>query len=195
MYYNNLLKGARLMGKIIFKRALSFFMALILVFSVISICDYEDEAYPAKRTEAASNYNKIRKSKGYKRSKKYAKKVLKLVNKERVKRGRTRLKLNERLCVAAYVRSKEIVRYFSHDRPSGKSFSTVFTKYGIKYYYAGENIAAGYDTPKKVMYGWMHSKGHKKNILKKEYKYFGCGYYYKSSATYRYYWSQEFGAW
>jgi uncharacterized protein YkwD len=30
---------------------------------------------------------------------------------------------------------------------------------------AGENIAFGYETPGALVSGWMHSKGHRKNIL------------------------------
>jgi uncharacterized protein YkwD len=30
---------------------------------------------------------------------------------------------------------------------------------------AGENIAYGYETPRKLVYAWMHSAGHRANIL------------------------------
>ncbi len=44
-----------------------------------------------------------------------------------------------------------------------------------KFNYAGENIAMGYDTPQKVFNAWMNSKGHKANILNKNFKYVGFG--------------------
>jgi uncharacterized protein YkwD len=34
---------------------------------------------------------------------------------------------------------------------------------------AGENIAYGYDTPKALVSAWMHSKGHRANILNRHF--------------------------
>lgn len=44
-----------------------------------------------------------------------------------------------------------------------------------KFNYAGENIAMGYDTPAKVFTAWMNSKGHRANILNKNFKNVGFG--------------------
>jgi uncharacterized protein YkwD len=35
--------------------------------------------------------------------------------------------------------------------------------------YAGENIAVGYETPRALVSGWMHSSGHRANILSRHY--------------------------
>ena len=59
---------------------------------------------------------------------------------------------------------------------------------------AGENIAAGYDTPESVVEGWMNSAGHRKTILNESYDYFAVGVYYKENDPdyYFYYWDLIF---
>jgi uncharacterized protein YkwD len=39
--------------------------------------------------------------------------------------------------------------------------------------YAGENIACGYETPRALVSAWMHSPGHRANILSKHYNRIG----------------------
>ena len=41
--------------------------------------------------------------------------------------------------------------------------------------WAGENIAMGYPTGRRVVRGWMDSPGHKANILRKQYRLMGIG--------------------
>jgi uncharacterized protein YkwD len=55
----------------------------------------------------------------------------------------------------------------------------------------GENIAYGYPTAASVMNGWMHSAGHRKNILSKSYTRIGLGLARTSDGTR--YWVQNFG--
>ncbi len=122
---------------------------------------------------------------------KYQKQVLKLVNKQRKKRGLSAYKLKKSLSKAALIRTKELPKCFDHTRPDGSECFTVFEDLNISYSAVGENIAAGQMTPKQVVYSWMHSSGHKANILSKKYKYMGVGFW-KSSSGYKYYWAQEF---
>ena len=56
----------------------------------------------------------------------------------------------------------------------------------------GENIAAGNPTPEEVVDSWMHSPGHRANILNKDFKELGVGYCYKDNSTYKHYWIQMF---
>ena len=72
-------------------------------------------------------------------------------------------------------RSAEIVRCYSHNRPDGRSFSSIFKDNDIRYFLYGENIAKGQVDPKAVMRDWMNSPGHRKNILNPEFKYIGIG--------------------
>lgn len=48
---------------------------------------------------------------------------------------------------------------------------------GYSFTFAGENIAAGYQTPEQVMAGWMASSGHRANILSTSYGEIGVGYF------------------
>jgi uncharacterized protein YkwD len=56
----------------------------------------------------------------------------------------------------------------------------------------GENVAAGQVSVAEVVKAWMKSPGHRANILGK-YKFFGAGYSFNSGATYKHYWTQDFG--
>ena len=58
---------------------------------------------------------------------------------------------------------------------------------------AGENIAAGYDTPATVMAAWLKSPDHCTNIMDKDYQDLGIGYAYRANSTYKSYWVQDFG--
>jgi uncharacterized protein YkwD len=40
----------------------------------------------------------------------------------------------------------------------------------------GENIAIGQESPAEVVQGWLESKGHKENILDKDYSEVGFGF-------------------
>ena len=58
---------------------------------------------------------------------------------------------------------------------------------------AGENIAAGQDTPAAVMAAWLNSPGHCSNIMDRDYQDLGIGYAYAANSTYQTYWVQDFG--
>ncbi|MFN8196167.1 MAG: CAP domain-containing protein [Nocardioidaceae bacterium] len=55
----------------------------------------------------------------------------------------------------------------------------------------GENIAYGYATPAAVVRAWMHSPGHRKNLLNRRYKRIGLGLATTPDGTK--YWVQNFG--
>ncbi len=120
----------------------------------------------------------------------YAEQVVKLVNEERAKAGLPALKLDADITKAANVRAIEIKQKFSHTRPDGSSFSSVLKEQGVSYRGSGENIAWGQKTPEQVMNGWMNSDGHRANILNKNYKNIGVGYYQDANGVN--YWVQLF---
>ncbi|MHB0987135.1 MAG: CAP domain-containing protein [Bellilinea sp.] len=133
----------------------------------------------------------------------FEQRVVELVNIERSKAGLPPLKRNDQLDFAVRDHTRDLVEdnYFAHDtmdRVNGTLTFVCNTFTRIKMYYsgysaAGENLAAGYSTPEAVVQGWMGSDGHRKNILNKEYKEIGVGYY-QGAAQYTYYWGQDFGA-
>lgn len=107
----------------------------------------------------------------------YAEQVAKLVNEERAKAGLPALTMDADITAAANVRAKEIKQQFSHTRPNGSSFSTVLKEQGVAFRGSGENIAWGQKSPEQVMNSWMNSEGHRANILNKNFKNIGVGYY------------------
>ncbi|MGD6782040.1 MULTISPECIES: SafA/ExsA family spore coat assembly protein [Bacillaceae] len=118
--------------------------------------------------------------------------VAKLVNQERAKHGLKPLKLNWELSRVARYKSQDMIdkKYFSHTSPTYGSPFDMIRNFGISYRSAGENIAAGQQTPQEVMNAWMNSEGHRKNILSSQYTEIGVGY--AKGGQYGHYWTQMF---
>ncbi|PWK10237.1 CAP domain-containing protein [Tumebacillus permanentifrigoris] len=118
--------------------------------------------------------------------------VVQLTNAERAKNGLAPLKMNWELQRMARVKSEDMRNrnYFDHQSPSYGSPFDMMKSFGINYSYAGENIAAGQQTPESVVASWMKSPGHRANILKAQYTQIGCGV--AVGGQYGYYWTQEF---
>ena len=121
----------------------------------------------------------------------YQKEVLDLVNIEREKNGFLKLRLNQQLADVATVKSQDMINedYFDHNSPTYGSPFDMMESFGITFYAAGENIAAGYGSPKSVMNGWMRSPGHKSNILDPDFTEIGIGIAISEGTLY---WTQMF---
>jgi len=128
--------------------------------------------------------------------------MLCLTNYARAQSGLPPLRLNTALNNAgqAKLAADLSCAQFSHT-PCGQPFDSVFSTYvqGATSYQIGENIAWGtgnYGTPRGAMNGWLHSDGHRENILTAAYAELGIGY--APAQTFQGYsgatlWSQEFG--
>ena len=104
--------------------------------------------------------------------------MLKQVNAQRAKNGKSALTLNQSLCASARVRASEIAKdgCFSHTRPDDSGCFTAIS--GVSYRTAGENIAMGtwgYYGVDEIMDGWMNSEGHRANILNGDFSEVGFG--------------------
>lgn len=64
---------------------------------------------------------------------------------------------------AARKRLSEICTSFSHTRPNGSNFNTVFAECGISYSHAGENLGCG--SLDGVYSSWINSSSHRSNIM------------------------------
>ena len=106
----------------------------------------------------------------------YGMRITELVNEHRAAAGLAPVKYSAKLSEAAQVRAVEIEKSFSHTRPDGRYFSTVFAEHGISYRYSGENIAWGQKSPEEVVSAWMNSAGHRANILNAKFTELGVGY-------------------
>jgi uncharacterized protein YkwD len=105
------------------------------------------------------------------------------------------LTFDARLQCAARKHSKDMTtnNFFSHTGSDGSTLGTRVKAAGYNFRFAAENIAAGQTTPAAVVDGWMKSSGHCKNIMNKSLKNFGVGYSFSSSASFKHYWTQDFG--
>ena len=62
---------------------------------------------------------------------------------------------------------------------------------GYRYAAVAENIAAGQNSAGEVVEGWMHSPGHRKNILNSDVTQIGVGH--ARGGEFGTYWTQVFG--
>lgn len=101
--------------------------------------------------------------------------LLGYVNEVRRQYGLDELSGLELLDTAASVRAEEISQEYSHTRPDGTGYDTVFEEAGLpEWYSVAENIAVGMNcmtTVKEVFDQWMQSEGHRENILNPNVKY------------------------
>ena len=119
----------------------------------------------------------------------FERKVAELTNQERAAHGLDPLTLDDTLSGVARLKSNDMFdnNYFAHTSPKYGSPFDMMSDFGISYFSAAENIAAGYPTPEDVVNGWMNSPGHRENILGESYTHIGVGL-----ADNSYHWTQMF---
>ncbi|MCL2857843.1 MAG: CAP domain-containing protein [Oscillospiraceae bacterium] len=122
----------------------------------------------------------------------FAAEVIRLVNIERAMSGVGALEINPLLRDAALIRARELPTLFSHNRPGGSEWHTVFGEVGLSISGSGENIASGHATPSAVVVGWINSPGHRDNILARNFTQIGVGVYQDANGMLH--WVQLFGA-
>ena len=94
---------------------------------------------------------------------------------------------------AAMQRAAEIVLTYSHDRPNGEKYYTIYDE-GNRY--VGENIAYGYTSADSVLEAWKEEEdnyggqGHRRNMLNENYGYIGIGHAKYKGIDF---WVQELG--
>ena len=115
-------------------------------------------------------------------------------NRTRVKvKGLKELEYDYNLEKVAMQRALEIAVYFSHTRPNGAAWSSLYPK---GYNARGENIAYGFCTVRSVFDAFAEEKenyagqGHRRNMLNKRYTRVGVGAVQVGNVLY---WVQEFG--
>jgi uncharacterized protein YkwD len=116
--------------------------------------------------------------------------VTALVNAERGRLGLVSLRADERLRRSARAHSADMAGrgYFSHQAPDGTGPADRIRAAGYPAP-AGENIAAGQDTPAEVVRCWMNSAGHRAAILAPRARAIGVGLHDGP----RRWWTQHFG--
>ncbi len=114
--------------------------------------------------------------------------VVRLTNDRRKSKGLPALKTDPRLHSVAQTWSGEQAK----TGPTGKMFHNPILKSQIPagWSWYGENVAAGQNSAERVVQAWWDSKGHKANILHREFTHIGVGIAY--SSTGRAYYTQVF---
>ena len=102
--------------------------------------------------------------------------AIKLTNAARISSGVRPLSVNASISHMSETRAAEVGGFFSHTRPDGSRFSTLFTEMGFKYSRAGENIAHGQQTAGDTINAWLDSPPHMQNLLHPDYHHIGIGY-------------------
>jgi len=109
-----------------------------------------------------------------------------LLNGERTSRGLAPLSSNGQLGKAAQHFSANMVRqrFFDHVSPSGSTLAsrvrggTRYLRGPVRRWALGENIGWGSGelaTPAQIVDAWMHSAGHRRNILNRRFNHIGIG--------------------
>jgi uncharacterized protein YkwD len=97
--------------------------------------------------------------------------VVQEMNRQRAAFGLAPLRINSRLEAAADDRVIDMFgkHYFSHVSPDGIQPWSWVEQHGYDYREFGENLALGYPSADSVVDGWMHSPGHRANVLNRNF--------------------------
>ncbi len=91
-------------------------------------------------------------------------------NAERTQRHRVKLRWNR--CLDRYAEA-QAVRMATRQTLQHQALLPILTRCHLNL--VGENIAVGYRTGHAATVAWMHSPGHRANILRKRYRLYGVG--------------------
>jgi uncharacterized protein YkwD len=122
--------------------------------------------------------------------------VLARVNEARKRAGVPPLRSNAHLDQAAQRHAEDMLarNYFAHQSPERKTVRERARAAGYDWRAIGENIAEGQFTVDEVMDTWMHSPGHRRNILDPDFRELGVGLALgRSGGRYWIVWAQAFG--
>ena len=96
--------------------------------------------------------------------------VLELMNKERAEEGLSALTYNATIYDCGVIRANECLIKWSHTRPNGTQYWTVFEECDKKITTCcGENLAKTFTSAEQIVEVLMNSEGHRKNILYKDF--------------------------
>jgi uncharacterized protein YkwD len=106
--------------------------------------------------------------------------VIALTNIERTHHRRGALRANPRLMRAAQLQAEQMAQAsrMAHVLPGARypSVEDRIAAADYRWYTIGENVAFGQRSAAKVLDSWMHSPGHRTNILNSNFTEMGAGY-------------------
>ncbi len=124
--------------------------------------------------------------------KEMADQMIVLVNEARVEAGLNPVYAVPYLNDMSYVRARECIVNFGHQRVDGSSFVSVIDDNLVPWEKAYENIASGIGTVEGTFNQWKQSPKHWEAIMNPEVTHMGVGVSYEPNSTYGWYWEQMF---
>jgi len=117
------------------------------------------------------------------------KKLVSLINAARAAKGIAPLSLNTTYYKGSAWRTYELIESFSHTRPNGTAFHTVFSDFNMPTAWSyGENISYSFSsqdvTVEQIHQQFMNSSGHRDNLLKDKWE--SCSVYILRIGGYTY---------
>lgn len=102
-------------------------------------------------------------------------KMVRMINKERVRRGHKPLKIDRKLNCAAQRHSDDVgpKKLCQHKGTDGSSPWDRAADCSTSAF--GENVACGQKTPRAAVDAWLKSPGHFKNMMSDKFEYIGVG--------------------
>lgn len=99
------------------------------------------------------------------------------------------------LADAARAHSDDMAKnnYFAHEAKDGTRAAERAQQAGYRWKRVGENIAAGQDSAKNVVEGWLSSPGHCANLMHPDFREMGAAYAINDKSDLLIYWTQVFG--
>lgn len=124
----------------------------------------------------------------------YAERMLDLINQERTANGLKPVSLDAQLTKIAEIRANDLTVYYSHSRPNGDIWFSLFGELNCDYSTKISEICAkNCGTCELAIYGWMHNTTHKNILLGEDFTRVGLAYVYDpSDSVYGYHWSVIF---
>lgn len=123
----------------------------------------------------------------------FAKMAFDLSNAYRAEQGLLPLEWSQNLAKIALHHSEDMAKnnMFSHNSTNGKNYAERLDVYGVNWVSCAENLSAGSNNVFAVVYGWINSDLHRKNICS-DYTQCGVGICIRESSDYRIYYTQDF---
>ena len=109
------------------------------------------------------------------------------INEERANAGLNPVTINLDLCRVARIKAVEMVElgYFSHESPNYGLPPAMVQRFGIPYRRVAENASyLGGSSARGVVWNWMHSDAHKRNLLNPAHREIGIGFANKDGVGY-----------
>lgn len=107
----------------------------------------------------------------------YDDECFKLMNEHRKSLGLPELKYSSELQKAADIRAKELTESFSHFRPNGEYFDSIFEELGIEYdSFRGEINCSGASLPNEAIEAWIDSPAHYQHMISTSYNAAACSH-------------------